>query len=248
MGVAKLAGVLVELGVEKGDRVVIYMPMIPEALFAMLACARVGAIHCVVFGGFAAKELGVRIADAQPKVILSASCGIEPKGPIAYKPLLEGALECSQHKPIACVIKQRPQLSATLKDGDLDWDALVSAAVPHDCVPVSSTDGLYILYTSGSTGKPKGVLRDTAGHAVALRWTMNNFMDTMPGEVYWAASDIGWIVGHSYIVYAPLLQGCATVLFEGKPVRTPDAGVFWRVIEEHQVNNMFTAPTALRAI
>ncbi len=247
--VATFAGVLAEQGVVKGDRVVVYMPMIPQALVAMLACARLGAVHSVVFGGFAANELAVRIDDATPKVIVSASCGIEPGRVVEYKPLLDRAIERARHKPVRCVIVQRETKTCELVKGrDLDWKEAMDAASPHDCVPVAATDPLYILYTSGTTGQPKGVVRDNGGHAVALKWTMKNIYGVEPGEVYWAASDVGWVVGHSYIVYAPLLAGNTTVLFEGKPVGTPDAGVFWRVISEHKVSVMFTAPTAFRAI
>jgi propionyl-CoA synthetase len=247
--VARFAGVLRALGTGPGDRVVIYMPMVPQAVVAMLACARLGAVHSVVFGGFAAPELAARIDDAIPKVIVSASCGVEVNRVIEYKPILDRALEISRHKPSACVILQRPQAVAQLAAGrDLDWDQQMSAAEPVDCVPVAATDPLYILYTSGTTGKPKGIVRDNGGHAVALRWSMEYLYGTHPGEVYWAASDIGWVVGHSYIVYAPLLAGCTTVLFEGKPVGTPDAGAFWRVIEQHHVTALFTAPTAFRVI
>ncbi|MGH8834190.1 MAG: propionyl-CoA synthetase [Actinomycetes bacterium] len=247
--VAGFAGVLRGLGVAAGDRVVIYMPMVPEAVVAMLACARIGAVHSVVFGGFAANELALRIDDAAPAVMVSASCGIEIARVVEYKPILDRAIELAGHKPQACVILQRPQAMATLIEGrDLDWAGAVAAAEPADCVPVAATDPLYILYTSGTTAKPKGVVRDNGGHAVALRWSMQFIYDTQPGEVFWAASDIGWVVGHSYIVYAPLLAGCTTVLFEGKPVSTPDAGVFWRVIAEHGVKTLFTAPTAFRAI
>jgi propionyl-CoA synthetase len=246
---SRFAGALSELGVDKGDRVVIYMPMIPEAVVAMLACARIGAVHSVVFGGFAAPELAARIDDAAPKVIVSASCGIEASRVLEYMPILDRAIGLSSHKPPSCVILQRPQAPAALVGGrDLDWKEAIAAAEPADCVPVGATDPLYILYTSGTTAKPKGVVRDNGGHAVALRWSMENIYDTRPGEVYWAASDIGWVVGHSYIVYAPLLAGCTTVLYEGKPVGTPDAGAFWRVIAEHGVKTLFTAPTALRAI
>jgi propionyl-CoA synthetase len=247
--VARLAGALRGLGVGRGDRVILYLPMVPQALMAMLACARLGAIHSVVFGGFAAHELAVRIDDARPRVVVSASCGIEGARTIAYKPLLDAALEEAEHAPQHCVILQRPQLSATLKPGrDHDWDDLVAAAEPAECVPVDATDPLYILYTSGTTGRPKGVVRDNGGHAVALAWSMPNVYDVHPGEVFWAASDVGWVVGHSYIVYAPLLVGATTVLYEGKPVGTPDAGAFWRVIEQHDVAALFTAPTAIRAI
>ncbi|HVI52656.1 MAG TPA: propionyl-CoA synthetase [Candidatus Sulfotelmatobacter sp.] len=247
--ISRLAGVLAGLGVTKGDRVIVYMPMIPEAAFAMLACARLGAVHSVVFGGFAANELATRINDSQPKVILSASCGIEVSKVIPYKPLLDHAIELSEHKPAHTVILQRPQAVADMQDGrDVDWTSAVAAAKPHDCVPVAATDPLYILYTSGTTGQPKGVVRDNGGHMVALKWTMKNIYNVDPGEVYWAASDVGWVVGHSYIVYAPLLNGNATLMFEGKPVGTPDAGAFWRVISQHKVRTLFTAPTAFRAI
>ena len=247
--VARFAGVLRGLGTSKGDRVIIYMPMVPEAVVAMLACARLGAVHSVVFGGFAAPELAARIDDAAPKVVVSASCGIETTRVLAYKPILDQAIALSSSKPERCVILQRPQAAAELTEGrDLDWGQAMAAAEPADCVPVAATDPLYILYTSGTTAKPKGVVRDNGGHAVVLRWSMDNIYDTGPGEVYWAASDIGWVVGHSYIVYAPLLAGCTTVLYEGKPVGTPDPGAFWRVISEHGVKAMFTAPTAFRAI
>jgi len=247
--VARFAGVLRSLGVDKGDRVIIYMPMVPEALIAMLACARIGAVHSVVFGGFAAAELATRIDDAAPKVMVSASCGIETNRIIDYKPILDRAINLARNKPERCVILQRPQAVAELTAGrDVDWSQAAAEADPADCVPVAATDPLYILYTSGTTAKPKGVVRDNGGHAVALRWTMANLYDTKPGEVYWAASDVGWVVGHSYIVYAPLLTGCTTVLYEGKPVGTPDAGAFWRVIAEHKVKTLFTAPTAFRAI
>ena len=246
---ARFAGALAARGVGKGDRVVIYMPMIPEAVIAMLACARLGAIHSVVFGGFAAHELAVRIDDARPKMIVSASCGIEPGRLVSYKPLLDAAIDEATHKPESCIIYQRPQEEAAMVDGrDIDWNASMASAEPHDCVSVAADDPLYILYTSGTTGQPKGVLRDNGGHAVALTWTMKNIYGVEPGEVYWAASDIGWVVGHSYIVYGPLFNGNTTILFEGKPVGTPDAGAFWRVIEQHKVGVMFTAPTAFRAI
>jgi propionyl-CoA synthetase len=247
--VALFAGALRAQGVEKGDRVLIYMPMIPEAAIAMLASARLGAIHSVVFGGFAANELATRINDAKPKVMVSASCGIEPNRVVVYKPLLDEAIRLSTHKPSACIIKARPQAEAGLEAGrDLDWDAAVAAAQPADCVAVEATDPLYILYTSGTTGQPKGVVRDNGGHAVAMHWSMKHIYDVQAGDVYWAASDVGWVVGHSYIVYAPLLAGCTTVMYEGKPVGTPDPGAFWRVISEHGVKVLFTAPTAFRAI
>lgn len=247
--VERFAGVLKSLGVEKGDRVIIYMPMIPETIVGVLACARIGAVHSLVFGGFAANELSIRIDDAKPKVILSGSCGIEPKGPIPYKPLLDQAIALSRHKPERCVIFQRPQVKADLIEGrDIDWNRALEGAQAAPCEPVEATDPLYILYTSGTTGIPKGVVRDNGGHAVALKWSMKHIYDTDPGDVYWAASDLGWAVGHSYIVYGPLLQGCTTVLYEGKPVGTPDPGAFWRVVSEHRVKVLFTAPTAFRAI
>ncbi len=247
--VARLAGALTSLGARKGDRVIIYMPMVPEAVMAMLACARIGAVHSVVFGGFAAKELATRIDDARPALILSASCGIEPNRTVEYKPLLDRAIEQATHEPAACLILQRPQCEASLVAGrDHDWHSTVSAAEPAPCVPVAATDPLYILYTSGTTGVPKGIVRDNGGHAVALAWTMQNVYGANPGDVYWAASDVGWVVGHSYIVYGPLIHGCTTVLYEGKPVGTPDAGAFWRVIADHKVDILFTAPTAIRAI
>ncbi len=245
--VSKSAGFLRGLGVEKGDTVIIYMPMIPEALISMLACARIGAVHSVVFGGFAAKELAIRIDDAKPKVILTASCGIERTKVIEYKPLLDKAINLAEHTPETIVMKQRPEAETQL-DGELDWDELEAEAEETECVELDANDPLYILYTSGTTGKPKGVVRDNGGHAVALRWTMEKIYGIEAGDVYWAASDVGWVVGHSYIVYAPLLSGATTIMYEGKPVGTPDAGQFWRVIEEHNVKVLFTAPTAIRAV
>ncbi|QHS11290.1 propionyl-CoA synthetase [Sinimarinibacterium sp. NLF-5-8] len=247
--VAHFAGALLDQGVKPGDRVVIYMPMVPEAAVAMLACARIGAVHSVVFGGFAPRELAKRIDAAEPVLVISASCGIEPNRTIEYKPMLDEAIEISAHKPARCIILQRPQCTATLVAGrDVDWAAAVAQAKPADCVPRAATDPLYVLYTSGTTGKPKGVVRDNGGHAVALHYSMRAVFGCKPGDVYWAASDVGWVVGHSYIVYGPLLLGCTTVMYEGKPVGTPDAGAFWRVISQYKVNAFFTAPTAFRAI
>ena len=247
--VASLAGALRAKGIEKGDRVIIYMPMVPEALEAMLACARIGAIHSVVFGGFAANELAVRIDDATPKAIIAGSCGLEPNRVVHYKPLLDGAIELAKHKPDFCVIFQREQEVAKLIEGrDYDWHGFQAGVEPAECVPVEGNHPAYILYTSGTTGQPKGVVRHTAGHCVALHWTMKNVYNVNPGEVFWAASDVGWVVGHSYITYAPLLNGNSTIVFEGKPVGTPDAGTFWRIIEEYEVRAFFTAPTAFRAV
>ena len=252
--VSTFAGVLREFGVVKGDRVVLYMPMVPETVIAMLACARIGAVHSVVFGGFAANELATRIDDAKPKLVLSASCGVEPGRVVQYKPLLDQAIALASAKPEACIVLQRPQAEATLLAGrDHDWktlrdNAFVWAKAVHDCVPVAATDPLYILYTSGTTGKPKGVVRDNGGHLVALKWSMQNLYGVAPGETFWAASDVGWVVGHSYIAYGPLIHGCTTILYEGKPVGTPDAGAFWRVISQHKAVALFTAPTAFRAI
>ncbi|MDT0213966.1 propionyl-CoA synthetase [Rothia sp. ARF10] len=251
--VATFAGALASLGVEKGDRVVVYMPMVPEAVVAMLACARLGAVHSVVFGGFAPAELAARIEDAEPKVVVAASCGIEPSRIVEYKPMLDAALDRSSHKPESVIVLQREQARAAVGERDtdweeMDWDELVADAEPAECVEVAATDPLYVLYTSGTTGRPKGIVRDNGGHAVALRWSMTNVYGIGPGDVWFTASDVGWVVGHSYIVYAPLLTGATTVLYEGKPVGTPDAGAFWRVIAEHGVKAMFTAPTAYRAI
>ena len=247
--VALFAGALRNLGIGYGDRVIIYMPMVPEAAVAMYACARIGAIHSVVFGGFASNELAVRIDDCGAKAVITASCGIEPSCIVEYKPLLDGAIELAKHKPDHCVILQRPQCKASMVPGrDVDWNDAMSSATAADCVPVLATDPQYILYTSGTTGLPKGVVRDTGGHIVALNWSMKNIYGVDPGEAFWAASDIGWVVGHSYIVYAPLFAGNTAIMFEGKPVGTPDAGVYWRVIEQHRVKAMFTAPTAFRAI
>ncbi|ROQ46733.1 propionyl-CoA synthetase [Marinobacter sp. 3-2] len=247
--VARFAGALKDRGITKGDRVIIYMPMIPEAVIAMLGCARIGAIHSVVFGGFAAHELAVRIDDAKPKAVITASCGIEVTRVIEYKPLVDKAIDQASHKPETCIVYQRQQAKAELQAGrDHDWNELMETAEPADPVPVKSTDPLYILYTSGTTGKPKGVVRDNGGHAVALNYSMKLVYDAKPGDVYWAASDVGWVVGHSYIVYAPLFAGCTTIMYEGKPVKTPDAGAFWRVVQDHKVNMLFTAPTAFRAV
>ncbi|CCH79239.1 conserved hypothetical protein [Nostocoides japonicum T1-X7] len=251
--VSRFAGALASLGVEKGDRVVIYMPMVPEAVIGMLACARLGAVHSVVFGGFAPAELAARIEDAKPKVVLSASCGIEPARVVEYKPMLDGALDRSSHTPESVIVLQRPQAPAAIGERDTDWEEmdwaeLVADAEPADCVTVAATDPLYILYTSGTTGRPKGIVRDNGGHAVALRWSMGNVFGVGPGDVWFTASDVGWVVGHSYIVYAPLLTGATTVLYEGKPVGTPDASAFWRILAEYGCSAMFTAPTAYRAI
>jgi propionyl-CoA synthetase len=247
--VALFAGALASLGVSKGDRVIIYMPMVPEALVSMLACARIGAVHSVVFGGFSAHELATRIDDAKPRVVVAGSCGIEPSRVVQYKPLLDRAVDQAKHKPEHCIILRREQGAGEMVAGrDIDWHEALRNAQPHPCVPVEATDPLYILYTSGTTGRPKGVVRDNGGHAVALKWSMEHIYGVKPGEVYWAASDVGWVVGHSYIVYGPLLHGCTTIVYEGKPVGTPDPGAFWRVISEHGAAAMFTAPTAFRAI
>jgi len=247
--VSKFAGVLKSLGVVKGDTVIIYMPMVPQAAIAMLACARLGAVHSVVFGGFAPHELAIRIDDAKPKVIVTASGAIEGKKLIEYKPMVNKAIELATHKPEKCIVYQRSMVKAEMMEGrDYDWDEIIKEAEPAECVPVLATDPLYILYTSGTTGTPKGIVRDNGGHAVALRWSFENIYDVKPGEVYWSASDVGWVVGHSYIIYGPLLTGCTTIIFEGKPVGTPDPGAFWRVISEHGVKVLFTAPTAFRAI
>ncbi|PCH95598.1 MAG: propionyl-CoA synthetase, partial [Rhodobacteraceae bacterium] len=247
--VASLGGALQAQGITKGDRVIIYMPMITEAMIAMLACARIGAVHAVVFGGFAANELATRINDVTPKAIIAASCGVEPSGVIAYKPLIDGAVELSDHKPEHVIIFQREQCTADMTSPrDLDWDAIQKGVKPASCVSVGGAEPVYILHTSGTTGQPKGVVRPTGGYAVALNWTMKNIYAMEPGEVFWAASDVGWVVGHSYICYGPLIHGNTTIVFEGKPIGTPDAGTFWRVIEEHKVKSFFTAPTAFRAI
>ena len=247
--VAKAAGAFARRGVTKGDRVIIYMPMVPEALIAMLACARIGAIHSVVFGGFASNELAKRIDDAKPKLIISASCGLEPARIVEYKPLLDEAIELASYKPQACIILQRAEMQADLNENrDFDWNETIASARQVDCVPVNANDPLYILYTSGTTGQPKGVVRDTGGTIVSLKWSMANIYNVKPGDVYWAASDVGWVVGHSYIVYGPLFNGNTTVIYEGKPVGTPDPGAFWRVVSEYQVKVLFTAPTAFRAI
>jgi propionyl-CoA synthetase len=247
--VARFAGVLAARGVGKGDRVVIYMPMIPQAVIAMLACARLGAVHSVVFGGFASRELAARIDDCRPKAVISASCGVEVDRVIEYKPLLDAAIDLAEHKPDHTIVYQRDMAMATMVPGrDLDWDTEMEDAEAHGCVPVLATDPLYILYTSGTTGEPKGIIRDNGGHAVALKWSMSNVYGVEPGEVWWAASDVGWVVGHSYIVYGPLIHGATSILYEGKPVGTPDAGAYWRVISQHGVVSMFTAPTTIRAV
>jgi propionyl-CoA synthetase len=247
--VSRFAGVLAGQGVVKGDRIIVYMPMVPEALIAMLACARIGAIHSVVFGGFASNELAVRIDDATPRLIVSASCGVEPNRVVAYKPLLDEAIRLARHKPDRCIILQRPAQEASMVAGrDLDWATATAAATPAPCVPVKANEPLYILYTSGTTGAPKGVVRDTGGSIVSLKWSMTNIYNVHPGEVFWAASDVGWVVGHSYIVYGPLFNGNTTLMYEGKPVGTPDPGAYWRIISEYHVKVLFTAPTAFRAI
>ncbi len=246
--VSLFAGVLSSQGVSAGDRVIIYLPMVPEAMIAMLACARIGAVHSVVFGGFAPEELAARIDDAKPRVVITASCGIEGPRIIEYKPMVDDALQMASHEPVSTIVLQRPQVQAQMGDRDVDWHEAMSTAQPADPVNVRATDPLYILYTSGTTGRPKGIVRDNAGHAVALAWSMRHVYDIGPGDVWWAASDVGWVVGHSYIVYAPLIVGATTVMFEGKPVGTPDAGAFWRVISDHRVKGLFTAPTAIRAI
>ena len=246
--VAEFAGALRALGLERGDRVIIYLPMVPEALIAMLACARLGAVHSVVFGGFAPPELAARIDDARPRLLITASCGIEAGRVVAYKPLVDEARRLAEHRADACVVLQRPQATAEMGEGDIEWTQALASATPVDPVVVEATDPLYIIYTSGTTGKPKGIVRDNGGHAVAMAWSLPHVYGIGPDDVWWAASDVGWVVGHSYIVYAPLITGCATVIYEGKPVGTPDAGAFWRVVAQHRVNGLFTAPTAIRAI